>query len=335
MPESILLVVAVAAVVLVLLMAARFRERRRDRAAAEGESESPRTADINVDWTNRQSLCDLLARHFAPETAEAVSRTILPSIRILPAPPPYEGFPLGRSRIGGEPDMPPGHPWPRRQGRPLSFLAQINCAELPDPDGASPLPRDGLLLVFYDADQQPWGFDPADRDGWKVIYHEGDPARLTRTPAPEELGEEARFQPAKVRFRAEFTLPPAECLAVDALSLGSDATDRLLMLRTDVEEADTDPAARLLGHPDPIQSGQMQLDCQLASHGLYCGDPTGYEDPRAAELAKGAGEWMLLLQLDTRDDMVWGDMGRLYIHIRADDLLLRRFDDVWLILQCS
>ena len=43
---------------------------------------------------------------------------------------------------------------------------------------------------------------------------------------------------------------------------------------------------RLLGHPDPVQ-GDMQVECQLVTNGLHCGDSTGYQDPRAKELRAG------------------------------------------------
>jgi hypothetical protein len=44
----------------------------------------------------------------------------------------------------------------------------------------------------------------------------------------------------------------------------------------------------------------MQLECQLASNGIYCGDPDGYKNPRVAELKSGAADWILLLQIDRR-----------------------------------
>jgi hypothetical protein len=46
---------------------------------------------------------------------------------------------------------------------------------------------------------------------------------------------------------------------------------------------------RLLGHPDPIQGG-MRLECQLVSHGLYCGDSTGTTILQAADLE--AARWI-------------------------------------------
>ena len=86
----------------------------------------------------------------------------------------------------------------------------------------------------------------------------------------------------------------------------------------------------------PVQN-DMQLECELVSGGLYCGNPSGYEDPRAASLAAGAADWRLLLQIDTDDDanMMWGDCGMLYWWMRDDDIRNGRWDRAHLILQCS
>jgi uncharacterized protein YwqG len=82
----------------------------------------------------------------------------------------------------------------------------------------------------------------------------------------------------------------------------------------------------------------MELECQLASHGVYCGDPAGYQSEAAQRLASGAADWRLLLQIDTDEDgpgWMWGDGGRIYYWIKQQDLASLRFDDAWLILQCS
>jgi uncharacterized protein YwqG len=94
----------------------------------------------------------------------------------------------------------------------------------------------------------------------------------------------------------------------------------------------------LMGHPQLVQ-GDMRAECQLAANGIYVGNPTGYESPRAKELAKtAAAEWQLLLQIDTDEDgpgWMWGDCGRIYYWIRKRDLAARAFEDGWLILQCG
>lgn len=81
----------------------------------------------------------------------------------------------------------------------------------------------------------------------------------------------------------------------------------------------------------------MRLECQLVTHGLYCGDSSGYQDPRARELESGAVDWRLLFQLDSDPDGLgvdWGDVGRLYFWIREQDLATSRFDATWTVLQC-
>ncbi len=55
---------------------------------------------------------------------------------------------------------------------------------------------------------------------------------------------------------------------------------------------------RLLGHAQVIQN-PMELKCQLASNGVYCGTPEDYRSERAKQLEAGAADWRLLLQIDT------------------------------------
>jgi uncharacterized protein YwqG len=82
----------------------------------------------------------------------------------------------------------------------------------------------------------------------------------------------------------------------------------------------------------------MRLECQLASHGLYCDNPSGYENPRVKLLEAGASDWRLLLQVDTDEQgpgWMWGDCGRVYYWMRAEDIRQQAWDTAWLVLQCS
>ena len=80
----------------------------------------------------------------------------------------------------------------------------------------------------------------------------------------------------------------------------------------------------------------MRLECQLVTNGLYCGDQTGYKDPRRIELEKTASDWQLLLQVDSDDRMkwMWGDVGRIYFWARKQDIQIGNFGDVWTVFQC-
>jgi len=80
----------------------------------------------------------------------------------------------------------------------------------------------------------------------------------------------------------------------------------------------------------------MELECQLVSNGIYCGDPEGYQSEEARSLQSGAEDWRLILQVDSDEDsgMMWGDVGMIYYWMRVQDLAARNFDRSWMILQC-
>ncbi len=81
----------------------------------------------------------------------------------------------------------------------------------------------------------------------------------------------------------------------------------------------------------------MELEAQLASNGVYCGDGSGYQSEEGKRLAVGAKDWRLLLQFSSDDDLgvMWGDLGELYFWVKEQDSVEGDFSDVWLILQCS
>src|SRR5262245_36996307 len=54
------------------------------------------------------------------------------------------------SRFGGAPDVTRAFSWPRIDGKPQRFLAQIDLAALPDVGLA--LPRNGSLVFFADTE---------------------------------------------------------------------------------------------------------------------------------------------------------------------------------------
>jgi uncharacterized protein YwqG len=263
--------------------------------------------------------------------ADSLVQMARPSVR-LAADPALPTAEPAASRLGGAPDLPASISWPRNEDGPLSFIAQVNLADVAayEPEGV--LPSDGLLSFFYDAvTQSAWGFDPADHGSAAIIY---TPARIVtdhRVP-PADLAEDGVFQALGLRPQAELTFAPWESFDVESLGMSRDEG----FAYADLFDSEDATIHRLLGHPDPVQ-GDMQVECQLVTNGLYCGDSTGYQDPRAKELRGGAAEWRLLLQIDSQDEagMMWGDVGRIYYWIKHADLLRRDWDLSWLVLQCG
>jgi uncharacterized protein YwqG len=236
------------------------------------------------------------------------------------------------ARIGGLPDLPEGISWPEWHAKPLDFLCQLDMSQIPKEYVGLDVPRSGGLYFFYDQEQRTWGFDPKDRGSWRVIYAPVAPTGgHERKPPPDgHLYAQKPVAMSLVR-----TYPDWQDDRVASLKLTDRQFGEYVNLRSSLFAQQ--PAHHLFGYPSPVQGNDMELECQLASNGVYCGGATGRQDPRARALAQRKSDWVLLLQLDTDDDagMMWGDCGMLYFWIKKDDLAAQRFDSCWMILQCS
>jgi len=345
------------------------RNRRRVRIVAPA-------ALRYIAMMDRQQAIEMIRGSPLAEFAELLIGQMLPSARLIVAEDGGEEAGARASHFGGLPILPRSFEWPRwdrdvllrseisrldekfqknpratglrdiaaqkreqlGQGPlPLAFLCQLFLRDL---HGAVPLrdwPSDGSLAFFYDPAQS-WGFDPAARGHSRVVYVPED-EELVPVAAPAGLADgkfAALFPERRLRFTPEWTLPTRLDAGGEDLSIwGSEDYAALLQQLMSVSD-EREPVHRCGGHPQEVQ-GDMRLECQLVTNGLYCGDATGYEDPRAAALEEGAADWQLLLQIDSDESRLgwmWGDVGRLYFWIRRQDLAAKDFDGVWVVLQC-
>jgi uncharacterized protein YwqG len=237
-----------------------------------------------------------------------------------------------KSYLGGDPQLPLSTPWPTWEGRRLGFLARVSMSELKQVHPVPWLPNAGALLFFYDMDKQPWGFDPKDRGACAVLHVPDLPLPVD----PSTAKTNTSVLPHKsVAFREVATYPSWDRDVIRNLKFSDDEFNAYL----DISGAAFAGMSRhqISGFPAAVQSDNMELECQLASNGLYCGDGTGYSDPRAETLSAGAKDWRLLFQMDTDDDLelMWGDCGTVYIWVREQDAKAGNFENPWLILQCA
>ncbi|HUJ57027.1 MAG TPA: YwqG family protein [Kofleriaceae bacterium] len=300
-------------------------------------------------FTLRQAE-QVIATHAPQSLRQAIAKALRVATQFRTERVEDAELPIGASRFGGRPDLPVTIEWPQWNGftaedlvnargmripqgqkaATLSFLAQLHLAEIPD--GTGLLPDKGWLFFFYDAAQQPWGFDPRDRGCARVFYVDGDVASLQRRDIPAAADGMA-LHATKLTAELVATLPCWDFqLGLELDKAARDAFGKLV----DEHMAGWDPHHRLLGWPKPIQ-GEMELECQLVTNGIYCGGPDGYGSEHAQRLKSGAVDWMLLLQIDSDEagpGWMWGDAGCLYFWIRKQDLEARRFENAWAILQC-
>lgn len=236
-------------------------------------------------------------------------------------------------RIGGDPDVPDGFVWPMWEGSPLSFLAQFNLSKLPQVKESN-LPVNGILLIFND--QTVWGFDPKDKGSTQVFWFE-ETVNLKRMAPPVKPSDLEQYREAHFVPSVTLSIPDPSLLCMQDLALPQDIEDQMYLLLETLREKDESPRHQLLGHPDLIQN-EMQEECQVTSNGIYTGTSTYTNDSSYKALLGGhERDWILLAQIDSDDraDLMFGDLGTLYVWIRHQDLQDRRFDKCWTILQCS
>lgn len=254
-----------------------------------------------------------------------------------------EEYKPGKTRFGGRPDVPFDFNWPVFEEKdcdgvvktvPLTFLAQFNCEELAPYDAEHLLPDHGLLSFFYDTDGQPWGFDPDDVGGARVFWFE-DISVLREADYPADMKEDIKLPAFHMEIEQKNSFPDWEDFS-EIYSCDEEEFE-LLQMATEAEEQEK---TKLLGWPDIIQDS-MAVECELIAKGYYLGGSwenipkTVWQQAKATALDK----WYLLFQLDTMEEsdfsMMFGDCGRIYFYIPREDLLERRFERVWAILQCE
>jgi uncharacterized protein YwqG len=217
------------------------------------------------------------------------------------------------SFCGGFPKVDAGFVWPRKDGYPLHFVAQLSCKDL-DLTG----PEAGSLLFFYD--NRHAGYSPKDL-GHAVVLHQQGERALTGGDLPTcEVKQffglmTARVQP-KVYEKVSVEFRPGDCypsLERKLIQFEDDGWEEAY--GEFVYESSHDIQSG--GYPHPIQSDCMEKDCVKA---FSIGTPK---------------DWRLLLQLFEVGDMRWGDAGALYWFILNEDLDKGRFDRVWMVTQCG
>jgi len=300
-----------------------------------------------------ERLREVCKRRGAAEHVEAIAALARPAVRVRLTRAEGE-VPVGVTRFGGDPDVASGFAWPWREGRPLAFIAQVECAAVHGLIGECGLPREGLLSFFYDAVEQPWGCDVGDR-GSSVILHFAPGQALERVGAPDfevarDWGRHARqrFEPAVARLEVETTWPGFETRAVERLGLDPFIYAGIVHEMMPDEGPFHVPCNQVMGWARQVQ-GPMATECAARWAGLgpapignpFTGQPGEVETSEVVakrDAARAdADRWRMVLQVDSDDalDTEWGDTGMVYFWVREDSLEDGSFEVRWAELQCS
>jgi hypothetical protein len=231
-----------------------------------------------------------------------------------------DALPLGASRFGGVPDLPPAIAWPEIEGKKLLFLAQIDFAALPRWDG-DPLPAEGWLYAFVMfSTKETVGLPP-----WKVVvlHHRGPREALVRAAQPleEEMWPEWATNP--IEGYDLVPLEPRLGLSIGLENLRRAGLEDLIdYVVDDVERViprhDGGSGGYLLGHPGIGEESANAMVRDLVSYGAWPGE----------DEANGADDWLSLLTIFSVGSMQWSDAGEFYLFIRRSDLARGDFSRV-------
>ncbi len=276
-------------------------------------------------------------QHNLAHLLDKLEPLIRPSIRLIYADPQPDVYPVGASRVGGLPDLPPDAEWPHWPGNgdpskgydpasPLCFLAQINLAEAAPFDTAHVLPASGMLYFFAATWVNCISDYYVERGLWRVLYYDGDVPALCQAPPPvvsdalkasrafQDYGpENLQFTPCLLTMEVEMTLPNDNGTCPDYLNLHLSEEDRERYQALVRVVSPSHPGGTPIEHP-PIHRmlGNSQCEQVYASH----------------------DDAILLLQLGTDlnstlpSNIYWEFGGHGYFFIQPDALQARDFTNV-------
>ena len=225
------------------------------------------------------------------------------------------------SKLGGKPELPAGMDWPYGREHPRCFVAQLDLAEVRAGDGPDWLPAEGRLYFFYDEDS-------VDALELVTCHSTHDPPGAARS-APEAYEPDPMFNERRVTFERLTSMPSLDWLGALGGSQLADADFDELSEAPDKPFGDG-PQHRIGGFASEIQSAQMEVEVEFRTRGA----PQNYRQV-PPDIAQGAKDWRLLLQVDSDDDlsMNWVDTGRLYVFIREQDARAGDFSKTATIIQ--
>lgn len=269
----------------------------------------------DIDSAQEKWLLDALEKYELGRVADPLLAEARPQL-VLQAGQVYEGEgppPLGKSRLGGTPDLPPGTAWPELRGEPLIMTAQIRFDELSVP-AEWPLPREGLLSLFMGDDEERFAVDH------ELIYT-ADPVSLERLPAPK-MQEREHLRACPVEPAMTVTLPGYGEDAWTALEMEDDETDRYFSF----QESMPGGHASLLGRDydvDELPTERLAIDRLGGPNYDYHWKKENIDRVRAE-----AHKWVPLFQMDSNHRIglnMW-DAYTFVVLIQWEDLLNKRFD---------
>ena len=288
----------------------------RSSCREEEEKQQKKTKEAKTILTPKQKKAKKVLSQIKKDTAT-------PIIKIKPKK--AKKLSLTASKFGGVPYWLPEMPYPvDNNGEKLALLAQIDLAELPPlPD----FPTTGLLQFFISNDDVA-GLDfdnPLSQTGWRVVYHASVDKNITEKQVLQLDIPLENMPCGDTQYQLSFDL------GTQSMGLADYRFEKLFQTTAEKLKIEFDEDDELL---DLIEEETYdKLHNSTAGHHIGGYPFFTQDDPRSEEQL--AGHNILLLQIDSKNGILWGDAGVGNFFITADDLKKRDFSRVLYHWDCA
>ena len=240
---------------------------------------------------------------------------------------------VGKSKIGGKPDVPQNFVWPRANNKPMLFCAQYNLSELTKFDKEDVLPNQGFFYIFLSLDEEYEEFNGLDQD-YKFIYSASE--NVQRAEFPNDLEEDRQFDYSPIEYFEFFTIPDLGNYKLSELDkkyhdFNYYVYNPISEYISEVCDTHPDNYHQLLGEDRAMQ---LSIPHELAFKELGFEDfkNTQTENDKIIEVAKSY-DTLLQLYCDDSDLNIYGGYGCFYFMINKEDLKNLNFDNVKMTFQ--
>ena len=237
-----------------------------------------------------------------------------------------------RSSTGGLPPIGLDFEWPEFEGIALTLLATIYLEELPVLQEW--LPRDGVLLFFFDFESEPRGDDPSETEGWRVLWVADDPeADPTPSARPDTLNDGFVFLARPLGFANVATLPVMEHPVFEEVGLDDEVMEELESGSEGEEEEAS--CGQIGGYSGAADGALYAFECRAQILGE---DPGRADEANLEEIQEAEREMCLLFEyeMDERESEeapeIFGSRNFSFWAFKTD-VRQQDFSKVWLRLE--
>lgn len=211
------------------------------------------------------------------------------------------------SKYLGKPYLPVGFEYPKsKDGKPMIMLSQLNFSEIPS---LTNYPSSGILQFFVSASN--W----YDMDDYRVIFYETIEAEQTNFDfLTENLYSES---PINCEHELSFSL---------GVEYGGEGDFRFRLSFNGLDYWDFNETLN--------KQQQDELERFLDASGHKVGGYAYFTQSDPRDYDSKLKNDVLLLQIDTDDEIMFGDSGVAHLFINLDDLLNKRFEKAYFNWDC-